>query len=342
MKLDNHPLSLYRAVPDADPVSRRTGRRISEEDRTRFRLEFGSLRVFALSALALCIAHPALSAESVPTASAPRLAGIVSVSGQPAAVLRVTHFRHSPEDWLILSPGQRVEDVEVTKITPEEGSVQLALPGAKRTTMRLKDTTNVPVPGIVLEEAGISAVLPLFAQFTNRTLLLWPEHRAGLFSVRAAAPDRTSAARSLEQALLTADLSIIPDGEKFLMIVPKSKAGMVKPGAPSAKSSAGSENKSPAAPPGTADTAQELLPPGLIDFRSADIWQVIEVYAMMRHRQFDRSERLPVGGTISLKTQTPLTKEEGAYAIETLLLWSGLKMIPVGEDRLKAVRAQEY
>jgi hypothetical protein len=305
-------------------------------------LKLNSMKGVAVRALALCLALTALSAESPQSPSPPRLAGIVSVGARPCAVLEVTHLHQSAAKWFVLSQGQREEDVEVTGIAPEKGSVAVAWQGTNNTTLRLNNTTNLPVPGIVLEAVGLNEVLQLFAQFTNRSLLRWPDLPATSFSLHAAAKDRADAARILEKAFVAEDLSIIPDGENFLMIVPKAKAATVKPHAPSAKSATDSGNKTQAAAPGSGGTEQEPLVPGLIDFRSADVAQVADVYAMMLGRKLDLSERLPAGGTISLTTQTPLTKEEGVYALETLLHWSGIKLVPVGEDKLKAVRDREY
>lgn len=305
-------------------------------------VKLNSMKVVAVSALALCLALTALSAESPQTASPPRLVGIVSLAARPCAVLEVTYLRHSSAKWFILSEWQRDEDVLVARIAPEKGSVEVAWQGTNSTTVRLNDTTNLPVPGIVLEDAGITAVLQLFAQFTNRTLLRWPYLPATSFSLRASAKDQAGSAQVLAQALVAEGLSIILDGEKFLMIVPKSEAAKVKPHAPLARASAGSGTKTQAATPGSGGIGQEPLPPGMIDFRGADVSQVADIYAMMLGRKLDHSERPPAGGTISMTTQTPLTKEEALYAIETSLLWSGIKLVQVGEDKLKAVRDREY
>jgi hypothetical protein len=305
-------------------------------------LKLNSMKVVAANALGLCIAHAALSAESPQTPSPPRLAGIVSLAARPCAVLEVTSLRHSSAKWFILSEGQREEDVEITKITPEKGSVELAWQWTDRTTVRLNDTTNLPVPGIVLEHVGLNAILPLFARFTNRNLLRWPDFPAASFSLRAAAKDRAGAARILEKALVAKDLSIIPDGEKFLMIVPNSKAAVVKPHAPSAKASTDGGSKTQAAAPGLGGTGQEPLQPGIIDFRGADLNQVADIYAMMLGRKLDHSERLPAGGTITFATVTSITMEDAVYVLETLLRWSGIKLVPLGEDKLKAVRDREY
>jgi len=303
---------------------------------------FDSLKPVAFTTCALCLALTALCAESSPPASLPRLAGIVSLADRSSVVLEVVEPRHATPSLIILSERQREGDVEITRIAPDKGSVELRLQGASSATVRLQNATNLPMPGIVLEDAGINAVLQLFAQYTNRSLLCWPDLPATSFSLRAAAKDQAGGARILAQALVEKGLSIIPDGEKFLMVVPQSKATAVKPHAPLAKALPVSENKTPAATPGSGGTGQELLPPGMIYFRGADVHQVADIYAMMLRRQFDHSERLPAGGTISFKTQTLITKEEGIYALETLLRWSGIKLVPVGEDKLKAVRDREF
>jgi hypothetical protein len=63
---------------------------------------------------------------------------------------------------------------------------------------------------------------------------------------------------------------------------------------------------------------------------------------MMLGRKLDHSQRLPAGGTITFTTVTPIAKEEGVYALETLVRWSGIKLVPVGEDGLQAVRDRVY
>lgn len=62
----------------------------------------------------------------------------------------------------------------------------------------------------------------------------------------------------------------------------------------------------------------------------------------MLGRKLDHGERLPAGGTITFATVTSMTREDAVYALETLLRWSGIKLVPVGEDELHAVRDREY
>ena len=302
---------------------------------------FNSMKAIAFSVLALCLAVTALSTESPQSASPQRLAGIVSLADRPCVVLEAAGRRRSLAKLLILSEGQRDEGVQVVKIAPDKGSVELVWEGAGSTTVRLNNATNLSVPGIVLEDVGLNAVLQLFGPFTNRSLLRWPYLPASSFSLRASAKDRAGAAQVLAQALVAEELSIIPDGEKFLMIVPKSEAATVKPHAPPTKASPGGGTKTQATSPGPGPTEQELIPPGMIDFRSADLSQVVAIYSVLLGRTLDPGGPPNVNGTISFHTQNRLTKEEAVYALETLLEWSGVKLVPVGEDKLKAVRAWE-
>jgi hypothetical protein len=253
--------------------------------------------------------------------------------------LEVSAPRMSWARWLILSEGQAEEGIEVTRIAADRGSVELLCQGTNRATVRLQTATNLPVPAVVLEDAGLNAVLDLFARFTNRTLLRWPALPAISFSLCASAKSQPSAARILEQALIAEDLAVIPDGEKFLMIVPRSEAANVNPHAPPAKASTGGGVKPQAAPAGTGAEAQEGMLPGVIDFRGADVWQVLEIYSDMVHRKFERGEHPNISATITLTTQGRLTMEEGCYALETVLRWSGMKLVPVGKDAIKPVPA---
>jgi hypothetical protein len=207
--------------------------------------------------------------------------------------------------------------------------------------VRLNTTTNLPVPGVVFEDVGLNEVLQLFASFTNRSLLRWPYLPASPFSLRAPAKDEAGAARILEQALVAEGFSIIRDGEKFLMIVPKSKAGRVNPHAPRANASTGSGTNIQAAAPGSGGSEEGLIAPGMIDFRGADARQVVDIYAYMLGRTFDAGDSPHLNGVISFRTQTRLTKEEALYAIETMLRWNGIKLVPEGKDKLKATRVQE-
>jgi hypothetical protein len=300
-----------------------------------------NVRSLAVNAAGLCLALTALAAESPKSGSPPRLAGIVSLPDQSCAVLELAKSGHLSARQIVLSERQREEDVEVEKIEPEKGSVKLVWEGAGGTEVRLNNTTNLPVPGIVLEDVGLNAVLELLGQFTNRSLLRWPHLPASSFNLRASAKDNRGAVRVVAEALVAHGLSIIPDGEKFLMIVPKSEAARVNPHAPRPEASRESGTETQTVTPGSGSKEEELILPGMIDFRGADTRQVVEIYSSMVGRTFDRGGPPINNGFISFYTQTRLTKEEAIYALETMLRWNGIKLVPEGKDKLKATRVQE-
>ncbi len=147
-------------------------------------------------------------------------------------------------------------------------------------------------------------------------------------------------AAELERKFAADGIVAIPDGDKFMMVVPKVLASVVSPRS--------SEIKSSRNPPRAAQTnkpasgSEELIPAGTINFWGVDAAQAADIYARLVSREMDRSERFPGGpcpSGIFLKTITPLTKEEAIYALETELLWCGVKMVSVGDKMMKAVAA---
>jgi hypothetical protein len=123
----------------------------------------------------------------------------------------------------------------------------------------------------------------------------------------------------------------IPDGDKFLMVVPKSQINEVHPRS--------SEIKSSGAVAATNDT---MLEPGTINFSKVDIVQFLVVYADLLGSELDRdSTRSIRGRPITLKTQAALSKAECLYALETVLAWQNLKLVPAAPGFVKAVPLSE-
>jgi hypothetical protein len=111
------------------------------------------------------------------------------------------------------------------------------------------------------------------------------------------------------------------------MILPAKLVSTAKPGSPAIKSAA------------TSGAQLELVPVGMLYFRNAPIRQVIMVHADLKGCKLDDTEPLPtaVNGTISFRNQTPLTKEECDYALDTLLGWAGLKLVSAGDHLVRVV-----
>lgn len=89
----------------------------------------------------------------------------------------------------------------------------------------------------------------------------------------------------------------------------------------------------------TNNPAVRTYPKGSINWIAAPIVPVLQTYADFLGKKLDQSEqplRIP-NIEIVLKTETELTKEELLYAIETVVGWSGVKLVPAGEGFVKAV-----
>jgi general secretion pathway protein D len=90
------------------------------------------------------------------------------------------------------------------------------------------------------------------------------------------------------------------------------------------------------APAVTNSPLEEPLPQGMIDFRSADLTQVLDIYSMMVNRTILRPATLPAP-TITLTTRGQLTMGEGIQAVQAVLALNGIVMVNVGDKFVKAM-----
>lgn len=263
----------------------------------------------------------------------PRLSGIVNLSDHKLAVLEVPADSPRQSHFLVLSEGQRDGPIEVMRILPDTRTVELhILPDTNAQVFALTNKARDAAAksfAFVFENASLEPVLNLYSDFSQRTLLRWPELPHLSFSTVGSAGNPAAAALAIQSALNEKGLATIPDGEKFLMIVPQQKAPSVKP------------RSSDIRPSGPVES--ESLPPGAIDFRGLDIHQVLYVYAELCQRKLDRNVLVPppIFNSIHFRTRTPLNRADAIYALDTLLGWAGLKMVPNGTDQLKPVPASE-
>ena len=95
-------------------------------------------------------------------------------------------------------------------------------------------------------------------------------------------------------------------------------------------------NPAPAQPGAGKVRGEEPLPEGMIDFRGADLNQVLDIYSMLVNRTLLRPATLPAP-TIILKTQGQLTMKEGISALEAVLALNGITMVNVGDKFVKVM-----
>jgi general secretion pathway protein D len=81
---------------------------------------------------------------------------------------------------------------------------------------------------------------------------------------------------------------------------------------------------------------EDTLPAGTINFPATDLNQVLQIYAELVGRTVLRPTTLPAP-TITLKTQTPLTRREAIQAFDAVLALNGIAVVNVGEKFVKVV-----
>jgi general secretion pathway protein D len=80
----------------------------------------------------------------------------------------------------------------------------------------------------------------------------------------------------------------------------------------------------------------DTLPAGTINFPATDLNQVLQIYAELVGRTVLRPTSLPAP-TITLKTQTPLTRHEAIQAFDAVLALNGIAVVNVGDKFVKVV-----
>ena len=249
---------------------------------------------------------------------APRLAGIVNLPSRKCALLEVpgTHF---PVPRLILDESQREGKIELLKID-QANKVTLRIPVATQTgsedlilSLPERNTSSVPNPTLVFDDVDVDSLLVLYAEFAGRTILrpLLPKHS---FTLAASPSNLAEAALVLQRALAEQELISIADGERFLMVMPKTLAANARPHSSELKSK--STLDAQAGPNQSGN--DELIPKGDINFINLDLFEAAKIYVEYLGRKLERNPTPGIHGFIRIKTQTPLTKEEVCYALETL------------------------
>jgi hypothetical protein len=153
-------------------------------------------------------------------------------------------------------------------------------------------------------------------------------------------PDKTDAIASIERALSEKSLEVVQDGPHFVRVFPREARDTLTNAPLRGAELAVSKGSATNAPfPGAGvETAkgQETMPQGMIDFSSADLRKVLEIYGIMRQRTVLRPATLPAP-LIRLKAQPGLSLEEGVYAVETVLALNGICMVDDGASFVQVV-----
>jgi hypothetical protein len=142
--------------------------------------------------------------------------------------------------------------------------------------------------------------------------------------------DKTNAIARIEKALSEQGLEVVQDGPHFVRVFPKEARDSL--------------TNSPLRGAELALRSDSLgFGSGGIDFKQADLNQVLSIYASISQRTVLRPITLPAP-TVNLKTQCPLTREEAIYAFATVLALNGVCVVDDGPKFVQvapmAMRAQ--
>jgi hypothetical protein len=171
--------------------------------------------------------------------------------------------------------------------------------------------------------ADINQFLDLYAMLLNRSLLRWPIVPS-TFKLRTQTPFTKSAViYLLEVSLALNGIASVDDGTNFLQIVPINQIANLKLGAP---------QRNP--------TDALLKPNAIRDFRSSPGSKLVDYYAELTGRTTLSPGQVGTAG-IAFKAQTPLTKPELLYALETTLALNGVAIVEVDEKTIQAAYLHE-
>jgi len=252
-----------------------------------------------------------------------KLTGIISL---PDFKLALLESPSSPrgEGMINLGEGERRGKIEVLTINDEAGRVEV-VDGGKKATLKLDDAAlkagETARSNLRLSNANLQQVLDAYARISGRTVLQHPALKATALSLDASAKTRSEVAAALKKLFQQHSIVSIPDGAKFVIIIPAQLINTV------AAQPSGIVPK-------TADNTQ--IHSGTIYFENADLSQVLAIYGRLVGRKLVKAEGLR-SATIRLWTVNNLTATEAAYALETLFRWNGVKVVPIGETEFQAL-----
>jgi general secretion pathway protein D len=213
---------------------------------------------------------------------------------------------------------------------------------------------------LLLTGCGLAAQIPAFppppdratiaARYTNRMQMLQQRMRESLAAGTnaAALATATNVPGAIPGTNASAPAAVAPNRPAALPL-PRSE-GLATPGGPPATippptlgpaatitpATTAAAPTAVASPPGATNALEGPLEPGIIDFRSADLNQVLDIYSMMVNRTILRPATLPAPA-ITLTTHGQLTVREGIQALDAVLALNGITMVNMGDKFVKAV-----
>ena len=258
------------------------------------------------------------------------LRGLVNIPGLQAALFEIQHtlVKRSNAPPVITTTSRLVraqeqfEDqtvkgrhfqFEVREIDFHKETVKTREAGEEHTYTLLDGSRIAGDNWLLLRNAAFKDVLDVYSRLAGRTVLLHPAIARAAVSLKAEwtnqAPQKAEITAAFEEYFKSRGISTILDGEKFVQLVPSNLVGRALPRA----------KDLPAGAP-------EI---GAIHLENVECATLVQMYAETSGRRRIGSE--PLWGSVSYLHAQALSKPEASYALETLLGWSGLRIV-LGDD----------
>jgi hypothetical protein len=262
----------------------------------------------------LILVASASLAIAQPAGKTVKLVGIVSVEYN-RAILEVaqTNYTRKHEarvqtQQYLLAINQTQSGVEIQNIDVPKSTVTAKVDGEARTlafdspAAEKDKSSTMRLHGVKLQQ-----VIFLYGQMKGRTVLQHPKLKDTGFTLTANPRSKPEAAKALEDLFATHEIATIPDGEKFMMLVPFAFTNQVSPHARK-----------------IADV-EPTVPPMSVNFQNVPMSKVLQIYGEFVGHPVSNSENAP-GAGIDFVQENPLSKEQIRYGLETLFAWNGIQV----------------
>lgn len=298
---------------------------------------------------ALTLALPAPAQTATNPAAVPPPASVSKPASIPAPKPGVNWSAMTPEERRAFMESNRAARAAAAVLkTPAPADTHptgeaVSTPGAapKAVTPTAPKATDATAPGTALPAgtAPLPADPPPVQEATSPAVKPAISNAPAAFTPAGISPDRpTVTPRSTGAATVPSTTPRVP-GVGATPSAGGSRPAGAGAGSTLAPTPAGGLTN---IPPGSVAKLgdDELLPAGLIRFQEADLTQVLDIYGEITARTVLRPGSLPAA-KINLRAQTPLTKAEGARAIEAVLALNQVSVFPVGEKFVKVIPAAQ-
>lgn len=169
---------------------------------------------------------------------------------------------------------------------------------------------------------SLDQALTIYEKVKGRALLRHPQLKGGRMPFATGeSPEKTGSA--IEAHLFQQGITTMPLGENLMLIVPVALTN---------------DLPLPPLPSDSSVTNRQKSSLGTLDFQNAPLPQVFAVFGELNQKLVvNASEMSSLPVRITFRSNIPLQRSEVVYALETLLLWNGIKIVPIDGKTCKAV-----